>query len=127
MMKEDEISKIIVDSAIEVHRTLGGPGLLESVYEESLARELELRNMQVQRQVLLPIYYKEFKLANPLRIDLLANDLVIIECKATAQYNTIYESQVLTYLRLTGLKLGLVINFGEKLVKNGIKRVVNGL
>lgn len=70
MIKEDEISKIIVDSAIEVHRTLGGPGLLEIVYEESLAKELELRNVQVQRQVLLPIYYKDFKLGSPLRIDI---------------------------------------------------------
>jgi GxxExxY protein len=127
MKKEYEISKIVVDSAIEVHRTLGGPGLLESVSEESLAKELELRNIQTQRQVALPIYYKKFKLAHPLRIDMVANKLVIIECKATTQYNAIYESQVLTYLRLTGLKLGLVINFGEKLVKNGISRVVNGL
>ena len=127
MKIEDTISKIIVDSAIEVHRTLGGPGLLESVYEESLAKELEIRGVHIQRQVSLPIYYKKFKLANPLRIDLLANKLVIIECKATTQYNSIYESQVLTYLHLTGLKLGLVINFGEILVKNGISRVVNGL
>jgi GxxExxY protein len=127
MKKENEISKIIVDSAIEVHRTLGGPGLLESVYEESLAKELEIRGVHIQRQVSLPIYYKKFKLAHPLRIDLLANKLVIIECKATTQYNTIYEAQVLTYLRLTGLKLGLVINFGEILVKNGLSRVVNGL
>jgi len=127
MKKENDISKIIIDSAIEVHRTLGGPGLLESIYEESLAKELELRKIKIQRQVSLPIYYKKFKLANPLRIDLLANKLVIIECKATTQYNRIYESQVLTYLRLTGIKLGLVINFGETLVKNGISRVVNGL
>ena len=79
MKKENEISKIIIDSAIEVHRTLGGPGLLESVYEESFAKELELRKIHIQRQVSLPIYYKNFKLANPLRIDLLANKLVIIE------------------------------------------------
>ena len=91
MKIEDTISKIIVDSAIEVHRTLGGPGLLESVYEESLAKELEIRGVHIQRQVSLPIYYKKFKLANPLRIDLLANKLVIIECKATTQYNSIYE------------------------------------
>ena len=83
MKKEDEISKIIVDSAIEVHRTLGGPGLLESVYEEALAKELQLRNMEIQRQKSLPIYYKDFKLGSPLRIDMIANGLVIIECKAT--------------------------------------------
>ncbi len=124
MKKEYEISKIVVDSAIEVHRTLGGPGLLESVYEESLAKELELRNIQTQRQVALPIYYKKFKLAHPLRIDMVANKLVIIECKATTQYNAIYESQVLTYLRLTGLKLGLVINFGEKLVKTAYQELL---
>lgn len=126
-MTENEISKIIVTSAIEVHRTLGGPGLLESVYEEALAWELNQRGLDVKRQLSLPIDYKGSRLGSPLRIDLLVNDSVVIECKATSEYHTIFEVQTLTYLRLGRFKLGLVINFGEKLVKNGIHRVVNGL
>jgi GxxExxY protein len=126
-MDENEISKIIVDATIEVHRTLGGPGLLESVYQETLAWELVHRGLKIEREKIVPIIYKGQTLASPLRLDLLVNDKVIIECKATTDYNPIFQTQVLTYLRLTGLKLGLVINFGEKLVKNGIHRVVNGL
>ncbi len=126
-MNENEISQMIVKAAIEVHRTLGGPGLLESVYEEALAWELGQANLKVQRQVQLPIPYKGQVLAAPLRIDLIVQELVIVECKATSQYNTIFEVQTLTYLRLTGFKLGLVINFGERLVKDGVLRVVNGL
>ena len=126
-MTENEISRHIVESAIEVHRTLGGPGLLESVYEEALVWELEQHDLQVQRQVLLPIPYKGRVLASPLRIDLIVGSLVIVECKAVTEYNPVFEAQTLTYLRLTGLKLGLVLNFGERVVKNGIHRVVNGL
>ena len=125
-MRENEISAQIVDSSIEVHRTLGGPGLLESVYEEALVCELGLRGFEVQRQLLLPIRYKDQQLATPLKLDLLVNQLVIVECKAVTQYNAIFEAQALTYLRLTNLKLALVINFGEKLVRNGIHRVING-
>lgn len=126
-MNESEISGVILDAAIEVHRTLGGPGLLESVYEEALAFELSQRGFAVERQKQIPLTYKGRDLSLPLRLDLLVNGKVIVECKATAQYNSIFETQVLTYLRLTGLKLGLVINFGEKLVKNGFYRVVNNL
>lgn len=126
-MTENEISKHIVEAAIEVHRTLGGPGLLESVYEEALVWKLQQRALQVQRQVALPIPYKGQLLASPLRIDLIVGGLVIVECKAVTQYHGIFEAQTLTYLRLTGLKLGLVINFGDRVVKNGIHRVVNGL
>ena len=126
-MNENEVSKAIVNAAIDVHRTLGGPGLLESVYEEALAWELNQLNIKVLRQIQLPIPYKGHILAAPLRMDLVVADLVIVECKATSQYNSIFEAQVLTYLRLTGLKLGLVINFGERLVKDGVHRVVNGL
>lgn len=126
-MHENEISKVIVDAAIEVHRTLGGPGLLESVYEEALVWELEQRGMRVERQKLTPIVYKGQTLAAPLRLDLLVNGLVIIECKATTAYTDLFEAQTLTYLRLMKLKLGLVINFGEKLVSDGIHRVVNRL
>ena len=126
-LHENEISKHIVDCAIEVHRTLGGPGLLESVYEQALVWELEQRGLEVRRQVSLPIPYKGHTLASPLRIDLIVGGKVIVECKAVTQYNAIFEAQTLTYLRLTGLKLGLVINFGERLVKDGIHRVVNRL
>ncbi len=124
---EDEISYRIVTAAIEVHRTLGGPGLLENVYEEALVWELKESGLEIERQKRLPILYKGNHLATPLCIDVLVNGLVIVECKSTQEYNAIFEAQTLTYLRLTGLRLGLVVNFGERLVKTGIKRVVNNL
>jgi GxxExxY protein len=126
-MNENEISKIIVDSAIEVHRELGGPGLVESVYEEAMVEELTRRGMKIERQLQVPIDYKGKRLASPLRLDLKVNGLVLIDNKAVTEWNPIFEAQMLTYLRLTKLKLGLVINFGEQYVKNGIRRVVNGL
>jgi len=127
MSEENQISKLIVESAIEVHRTLGGSGLLESVYEEALVWELQQKGLDVQRQVQIPIRYKSQELGTPLRIDILVNNCVIIECKSTTNYNNVFESQLLTYLRLSGKRLGLIINFGEKLVKHGIHRVVNNL
>lgn len=126
-MDENEISKHIVGCALEVHRTLGGPGLLESVYEEALCWELVQRGLPVERQVIVPILYKGQELATPLRLDVLVEKQVVIEVKATSAYNPIFEAQALTYLRLLNLKLALVINFGEKLVRDGIHRVVNGL
>ena len=126
-MTEDELSHVIIGCAIELHKTLGGPGLLESVYEEALVWELEHAGLKVETQVAVPISYKAQKLGTPLRLDLLVEDKVIIECKAVSQYNDIFEIQTLTYLRLTNLKLGMVINFGERFVKNGIHRVVNEL
>ena len=126
-MTENEISRDIYECAIEVHRTLGGPGLLESVYEEALVWELTQRGLKVARQMALAIPYKGHTLSGPLRVDLVVGEKVIVECKAAAKYNDIFEVQTLTYLRLTGLKLGLVVNFGEKLVKDGIHRVVNEL
>jgi len=124
-MNENELSRIIYESAIEVHRTLGGPGLLEKVYEEALVWELQ--QARVNRQVALPIIYKNNQLVSPLKIDLLVGDRVIVECKATLQMHEVYKAQLLTYLRLTSLKLGLLINFGSIRVKDGISRVVNGL
>lgn len=124
-MLENEISRIILDAAIEVHRVLGGPGLLEGVYEEALAWELVQRGLSVERQKHIPIAYKGQVISTPLKLDLLVDRKVIVECKATTEYNSIYEAQLLTYLRLTGLQLGLVINFGERLVKDGFHRVVN--
>ena len=126
-MTENEISKIIVGAAIEVHRELGGPGLIESVYEEAMVEELTRCGLKVERQLHVPIEYKGKRLAAPLRLDLKVNGLVLVDNKAVAEWNPIFEAQMLTYLRLTGLKLGLVINFGERYVKNGIYRVVNGL
>ncbi len=124
---ENELSKIIVESAFEVHRTLGGPGLLEQVYEEALAWELINRGVIVDRQMSIPINYKSMQLAAPLRLDLLVAKKVIVEVKATSDYHAIYEVQALTYLRLMNLQLALVINFGGKYLKSGIHRVVNGL
>ena len=126
-MRENEISRHIVEAAVDVHRTLGGPGLLESVYEEALAWELGSRSLDVIRQKPVPIVYKGIRLCTELRFDLLVEHRVIVECKATSQYRPIYAIQALTYLRLLNLRLGLVINFGERLVKDGIHRVVNGL
>jgi GxxExxY protein len=123
-MHENEISGKVLHAAIEVHKTLGGPGLLESVYEEALAWELTQSGLIVKRQLEVPLHYKGNRLATPLRLDLLVNDLVIVECKSTPKYNDIFAAQVLTYLRLLDLKLGLVLNFGEKQIKNGFHRVV---
>jgi GxxExxY protein len=125
-MTEEEITRRIVTCAIEVHRTLGGPGLLESVYEEALVWELRRSGLTVARQVYVPIDYKGERLGNPLRLDILVNDTIIVEVKAVSSYNPIFEAQTLTYLRLMNLRLGLVVNFGERLVKSGIHRVVNG-
>jgi len=126
-MDENELSRIIVDSSLEVHRTLGGPGLIESVYEEALAWELVSRGLNIERQKEVVISYKGNLLAAPLRLDLLVESLVIVEVKAAVLYNKIFEAQAITYLRLMNLKLALVINFGEAKVGSGIHRVVNGL
>lgn len=125
-MSENEVSRIIIGCAIEVHRILG-PGLLESVCLEALAWEIGQKGLLVERQVEVPIVYKGVLLKAPLRLDLLVQKLVIVEVKSVEKYNPIYEAQTLTYLRLSNLKLGLVINFGEKLVRDGVHRVVNGL
>jgi len=126
-MTENQISKYITGAAIEGHRTLGGPGLLESVYEEAMAWELQKAGLLVERQLIVPIVYKGQTLANPLRLDMLVEKKVIIENKATSNYNSIFEAQARTYLRLLDLKLAMVINFGEKYVKDGIHGVVNGV
>ena len=124
---ENILAAQIIDAAIEVHRTLGGPGLLESFYEEALYQELKLRNISVQAQVQIPVMYKGYVLRNPMRLDLLVGEKVIIEIKATEQEQSVHKAQVLTYLRLTKLKLGLLLNFGQKLLRDGIERIVNDL
>jgi GxxExxY protein len=126
-MNENEIATIIIASAIEVHRELGGPGLLEDLYEESLAEELRIRGLLVERQLPVPVTYKGRVLSRPLRLDLKVERLVLVDGKAADEWHPVFAAQMLTYLRLTKLKLGLVINFGEIHVKDGIRRVVNGL
>lgn len=126
-MTENEISRVIVDAAIEVHRQLGGPGLIEDMYEESLCHELELRGLQVRRQIGFKVRYKGKELDKRLRIDVIVEDKVIVEVKSVDEYHPVFEAQLLTYLRQTDRRLGLVINFGERLVKDGIHRVVNRL
>jgi GxxExxY protein len=125
ILNEQQVSAIIVDAAIEVHRVLGGPGLLESVYEEALALELELRGLAVERQVVVPMRYKGQLLKSSMRLDMFIEGLVVVEIKAVEQYNRIYQAQALTYIRQRRVKLALVINFGERLVSRGIHRVVN--
>ncbi|MCB9458032.1 MAG: GxxExxY protein [Anaerolineaceae bacterium] len=125
--EEDKLSYLIIGAAIDVHRSIGGPGLLENVYEEALCWELQQLGLSIERQKEVPIVYKGMQLHTPLRLDLLVENLVIVECKATLTYNTIFEVQTLTYLRLANLRLGLVINFGERSVKDGVHRVVNSL
>ena len=117
----------MLDAAIEVHRTLGGPGLVESLYEDALFYELRLRNIPALSQVQIPFTYKNFKLRDPMRLDILVDNKVIIEVKATENVSAVHKAQVLTYLRLTNLKLGLVINFGQGRLIDGWERVVNNL
>lgn len=125
-MTENELSKEIIGAAIEVHRVLG-PGLLESVYEEALCCELELRSIPYERQKYQPLNFKGKTLKTDYRIDLLVDGKVIVEVKARETIHPIDKSQILTYLRLSGVKLGLLINFHEPLLKNGITRIVNNL
>ena len=125
-MTENEIGKIIVDSAVAVHRELG-PGLLETVYEVVLTYELEQRGLRVTRQVPIPIRYKGMTFAEAFRADLVVEEKVILELKSVQQVSDAHKKQVQTYLRLTGRKLGFLLNFGEALMKRGITRVVNGL
>jgi len=125
-MTENEISKQVVDAAFKIHIRLG-PGLLESVYEAVLAYELRKRGLRVERQKAIPVVYEEVHLEEGFRADLVVEDKLIIELKSVEAVARVHKKQVLTYLRLSNLKLGLLINFGEELIKDGISRVVNGL
>ena len=125
-MSENEIAKIVVDAAFKVHTSLG-PGLLESVYEAVLTYELTKRGLSVARQVPLPVIYEGVRLVEGYRIDLLVEGLVVVEIKSIEVVAPVHKKQVLTYLRLSGRKLGLLINFGEAYIKDGITRLVNGL
>lgn len=125
-MTENEISKVVVDSALAVHRELG-PGLLETVYEVTLAHELKQRGLNVQRQVPVPITYRGVVFDEAFRADIVVDEKVIIELKSVERIIEAHKKQVQTYLRLKGCKLGFLLNFGEALMKRGITREVNGL
>ena len=125
-MTENEIAQAVVDAAYHVHTRLG-PGLLESVYEVVLAHELTRRGFQVERHKPVPIEYEGLKFDEGFRADLVINGKVILELKAVETVLPVHKKQLLTYLRLTKLQLGLLINFGCALIKDGISRVVNGL
>ncbi len=125
-MTENEIAKEIVDAAYKIHKILG-PGLLESVYETVLAYELEKRGLQVKRQVPIKIRFEDIVFDEGFRADLLVEDKVITELKSVEKIRPVYKKQLLTHLRLSNRKLGLLINFNEELIKNGITRIVNGL
>jgi GxxExxY protein len=124
-MSENEIGSIIVDSAVDLHRHLG-PGLLETVYEVTLARALERRGLAVQRQVAVPIEYQGETFSEGFRADLIVGELVIVELKSIERVTPTHKKQLLTNLRLTGLKLGYLLNFGEALMRDGITRTING-
>ena len=125
-MNENEIANIVVNTVFHMHETLG-PGLLESVYEQILARKLEKEGLRVEVQKKIPIAYEDILIANAFRADLVINDIVIIELKSVEKLEKVYFKQLLTYLRLSGKKLGLLINFNTELIKDGIRRVVNNL
>jgi GxxExxY protein len=126
-MNENELSYEIIGAAIEVHKSLGGPGLLEDMYEEALCHELETRGFRVKRQIGFKVKYKGRELKKRLVIDVLVEDIVIVESKSLETYHPIFNAQCLTYLRQTNKRLGLVINFGAIKIKEGIHRVVNNL
>ena len=124
-MTENEIGRIIVDCAVRLHKELG-PGLLESVYEVLLAHLLESEGLKVKRQVPIPIEFHGTKFDEGFRADIIVNDKVIVELKSVESASKVHKKQVLTYLKLTGFKLGYLLNFGEAFMKDGISRILNG-
>ena len=125
-MHDNDVSAVVLDAAIAVHRVLG-PGLLESVYEIALAHVLRQRGLRVARQVPIPVTFEGITFDEGFRADLIVEDLVLIELKSLERVASIHKKGVLTYLRLSGLRLGLLINFGAPILKEGYDRVVNGL
>ena len=125
-MDENEIGKHVVDTAIQIHRETG-PGLLETVYETILSNQLQIRGLEVKRQVSIPIEYRNLRFDEGFRADLLIENKVIVELKCVEKLNNAHYKQLLTYLRLTGMHLGFLLNFSESLMKNGIHRTVNNL
>jgi GxxExxY protein len=125
-MDENQLSPEVIGAAIEVHKELG-PGLLEFLYEEALAIELSSRGFDVARQVEVPVSYKNQPLDSKLRLDLVVKDMLIVEVKSVEHVLPVHEAQLLSYLRLSNKKLGLLINFNSAVVRQSIKRVVNNL
>lgn len=125
-LSENEIGTMLLNTAIEIHRSLG-PGLFESVYEAVLAHDLEEQGLTVKRQVPVSIKYKEMQFDEAFRADLIINDKVIVELKSIEDITMTHRKQLLTYLRLNGKRLGYILNFGAGLMKDGIVRIVNGL
>jgi len=125
-MTENELSKIVFDLGMKIHKVLG-PGLLESAYEECLYYEIKKQGLLVEKQKALPLIYEDIKLETGYRIDLLVEKKLIIEIKAVEALNDLHLAQILTYLKLSDCKLGLLINFNTVLFKNGVRRVVNKL
>ena len=123
---ENSVAKIIVDVAYQIHKKLG-PGLLESAYQTIMVDELRKRGLNVKSEVLMPVIYDDVVIENGYRADIIVEDLVIIELKSLEKIAYVHKKQLLTYLKLSNYKLGLLINFGAPLIKLGIKRVVNGL
>lgn len=126
LFNENSIAKIIVDVAYKIHKRFG-PGLLESVYQTILVNDLRKCGLKIKSEVPMPIIVDDIKMDTAYRIDIIVEDLVIIEVKAVEKVAYVYQKQLLTYLKFSNLKLGLLINFGAPLIKYGIKRVVNGL
>ena len=125
-MRENELSGQVIGAAIEVHKQLG-PGLLESAYEECLAHEMTLMGISFERQKPLPLTYKGTKLDCGYRLDFLVGGLIVVELKTVKAFDPIHKAQILTYLRLTGCKLGLLLNFNSSLMRRGIKRIALNL
>lgn len=125
-MTENEISKVVFECALKVHKTLG-PGLLERAYEECMFYELKKSNLRVEKQKALPLVYEEVNLDVGYRIDIIVENKFIVEIKSVEALNDVHLAQLLTYLRLSDCKLGLLINFNVKLLKDGVRRVVNGV
>jgi len=125
-MDENEISKLVIGAAIDVHRELG-PGLLEATYEDCLAYEFDLRQIPYERQKRVPVVYKGKAFPDGLRVDLLAAGLVVVELKSVEALNEVHDAQVLTYLKFTGCKLGLLLNFNVRYLRQGIRRLVLNL
>ena len=121
--KEERVATAIVDAAFSVHNTLG-PGLLERVYEVCFCHELTKKGLSFRQQVEIPIEYDGIKLDGGLRLDVIVEDIVICEIKAVDEMNPVYQAQVLTYLKLTGKRIGFLINFNVPVIKNGIKRII---
>lgn len=124
-MTENELSKIVFDAGLKIHKKLG-PRLFENVYEECLFYELQKQGLKVEKQITLPIIYEELKIENAFRIDILVESKLVLEIKAVEFINPSHKAQLLTYLKMTDCKLGLLINFNEETFKAGISRVING-